>query len=98
MPQNFIEGRVEQGFLWRPDVRDGRPGDHLPGFLIGAVAQMDLSAFYGAYRADGHGRAAYEPSMLAQAQPVAATVGLVTAGYAHHRGSGDTRPTPGRPP
>ena len=25
---------------------------------------MDLAAFYGAYRADGHGRAAYEPSMM----------------------------------
>src|ERR1039457_7145480 len=25
---------------------------------------MDLQAFYGAYRADGHGRAAYEPSMM----------------------------------
>src|SRR5450755_1655177 len=25
---------------------------------------MDLAAFYGAYRADGHGRAAYEPSMV----------------------------------
>jgi hypothetical protein len=26
---------------------------------------MDLAAFYAAYRADGHGRAAYEPSMMA---------------------------------
>ena len=25
---------------------------------------MDLSAFYGAYRANGQGRAAYEPSMM----------------------------------
>jgi transposase len=25
---------------------------------------MDLGAFYTAYRADGHGRAAYEPSMM----------------------------------
>jgi transposase len=25
---------------------------------------MDLSAFYAAYRADGHGRAAYEPSLM----------------------------------
>ncbi len=34
---------------------------------------MDLSAFYSAYRADGHGRAAYEPSMM---------VALVLYGYA----------------
>ena len=48
-----------------PDVRDWLPGDHLAWFVIDAVAQLDLSAFYGAYRADGHGAAAYEPSMMA---------------------------------
>ena len=32
--------------------------------MIDAVAEMDLSAFYAAYRADGHGRAAYEPSLM----------------------------------
>jgi transposase len=34
------------------------------GVVIDAVCEMDLAAFYGAYRADGHGRAAYEPSMM----------------------------------
>jgi len=47
-----------------PDVRDWLPADHLAWFVIDAVAQMDLSAFYAAYRADGHGRAAYEPSTM----------------------------------
>lgn len=47
-----------------PDVRDWLPADHLAWFVIDAVAQMDLSGFYAAYRADGHGRAAYEPSMM----------------------------------
>jgi Transposase domain (DUF772) len=64
MPQNFIESRCEQGFLLPPDVREWLPADHFAWFLIDAVAQMDLSAFYGAYRADGHGRAAYEPAMM----------------------------------
>src|SRR5947209_4488089 len=64
MPQNFIEGSREQGFLLPPDVRDWLPADHLAWFVIDAVGQMDLSAFYGSYRADGHGRAAYEPSMM----------------------------------
>src|SRR5437764_10878285 len=64
MPQNFIDSRREQGFLLPPDVRDWLPADHLAWFVIDAVGQMDLSAFYGAYRADGHGRAAYEPSMM----------------------------------
>ena len=64
MPQNFIESRRDQGFLLPPDVRDWLPGDHLAWFVIDAVAQLDLSAFYGAYRADGHGAAAYEPSLM----------------------------------
>jgi transposase len=64
MPQNFIESRREQGFLLPPDVRDWLPADHLAWFVMDAVAQMDLSGFYAAYRADGHGRAAYEPLMM----------------------------------
>ena len=47
-----------------PDVRDWLPADHLAWFVIDAVGEMDLSVFYGAYRADGHGRAAYEPSLM----------------------------------
>ena len=47
-----------------PDVRDWLGSDHLAWFVIDAVEQMDLSAFYAAYRADGHGRAAYEPSLM----------------------------------
>ena len=64
MPQNFIESRCGQGFLLPPDVRDWLPEDHLAWFVIGVVGRMDLSAFYRAYRADGHGRAAYEPSVV----------------------------------
>jgi len=64
MPQNFIESRREQGFLLPPDVRDWLAADHLAWFVIGAVEGMNLDAFYGAYRADGHGRAAYEPSLM----------------------------------
>jgi hypothetical protein len=64
MAQNFIESRREQGFLLPPDVREWLPADHLAWFVIDAVAEMDLSAFYAAYRADGHGRAAYEPALM----------------------------------
>ena len=64
MPQNFIESRAEQGFLLPPDVRDWVPSDHLSWFVIDAVKGMELGAFYGAYRADGHGRAAYDPRMM----------------------------------
>jgi transposase len=64
MPQNFIESCGEQGFLLPPDVRDWVPADHLAWFVIDAVKEMELGAFYAAYRADGHGRAAYDPSMM----------------------------------
>jgi transposase len=64
MGQNFIEGGREQGFLLPPDVREWLPADHLAWFVIDAVADMNLDAFYAAYRADGHGRAAYEPSLM----------------------------------
>jgi hypothetical protein len=34
-------------------------------FVLDAVAGMDLAEFYGAYRADGVGRRAYDPAMFA---------------------------------
>jgi hypothetical protein len=33
--------------------------------VLGAVEQMDLDRFYGAYRANGQGRAAYDPAVMA---------------------------------
>jgi transposase len=47
-----------------PDVREWLSGDDLAWFVIDAVDEMDLSGFYAAYRADGHGRAACEPSLM----------------------------------
>jgi len=47
-----------------PDVREWLPESHLAWFVIDAVAVMDTAAFYAGYRDDGHGRAAYEPSMM----------------------------------
>jgi transposase len=44
-----------------PQARDA---DTEAWFVIDAVAEMELGDFYGAYRADGHGRAAYEPSVM----------------------------------
>ena len=64
MAHNFIACDREQPFLLPPDVREWLPEDHLAWFVLDAVGVMDLAAFYAAYRADGHGRAAYEPSMM----------------------------------
>lgn len=47
-----------------PDLSEWVPDDHVVWSILGAVDQMDLSAFYGAYRENGQGRAAYEPSMM----------------------------------
>ena len=64
MPQTFIEGRRGQAFVLPPDVREWLAADHLAWFVIDAVSEMDLAAFCAAYRVDGHGRAAYEPSVM----------------------------------
>jgi transposase len=50
--------------LLPPDVREWLAEAHLAWFVIDAVGVMDTSRFYAAYRDDGHGRAAYEPSMM----------------------------------
>lgn len=54
-------------------VRDWLAEDHLAWFVLDALEQVDLAAFYGAYRADGHGRAAHDPGMM---------VALLVYGYA----------------
>jgi transposase len=64
MGQNFLGADREQPFLLPPDIRDWLPEGHFAWFVIDAVAQMDLDAFYSAYRQDGHGRAAFEPAMM----------------------------------
>lgn len=64
MPQNFIACDREQELLLPPNLREWLPQDHLAWFVVAAAEEMDLSAFYGAYRRDGHGRAAHEPVMM----------------------------------
>jgi transposase len=64
MAPNFIECDREQAFLMPPSLRDWVPEDHLVWTILGAVEEMDLSDFYAAYRADGHGRPAYDPGMM----------------------------------
>lgn len=44
-------------------MADGSEG-HLACFVLDAVAEMGLSAFYAAYRRDGWGRPAYDPAMM----------------------------------
>jgi len=64
MSQNFIECDREQVLLMPPSLRDWLPADHFAWFVLAAVEEMDLSAFYASYRQDGHGRAAHDPAMM----------------------------------
>lgn len=64
MGQNFIACDRGQEFLLPPSVTDWVSDDHLVWTVLGAVDQFDLSGFYAAYRANGQGRAAYDPAMM----------------------------------
>src|SRR3954465_6800918 len=78
MAQNFVACDREQELLLPPSLRDGLPEDHLAWFVIDAVAEFDLSGFFAAYRADGHGRPAHDPALM---------VALLLYGYAIGEGS-----------
>ena len=47
-----------------PDVREWLPENHLAWFVISAVEEMDLDAFYAAHRVDGRSRPPYDPAMI----------------------------------
>ena len=64
MAQRFVACDREQSFLMPPDVREWLPEGHLAWFVIDAVDEMDLDAFYVAYRQDGRSRPAYDPAMM----------------------------------
>jgi transposase len=64
MPQNFLTCDRDQSLLLPPSLREWLPEDHLAWFVLDAVAELDLEAFYAGYRADGWGRAAFDPAMM----------------------------------
>ena len=47
-----------------PSLREWVAEDHLAWTVLAAVEEMDLAEFYAVYRPDGHGRPAYEPSLM----------------------------------
>jgi transposase len=64
MGHNFIAADRDQAFLMPPDVRDWVEPGHLAWFVVDAVGELDLAAFYGRYRQDGWGRPAYDPAVM----------------------------------
>ena len=53
MAYNFLAVERDQLFLLPPSLLDWLPEDHLAWFVLDAVAEMDLDAFYAGYRTDG---------------------------------------------
>lgn len=47
-----------------PSVDEWLREDHLAWFVIDVVGQLELSGFYGRYRTDGRGGAAYDPALM----------------------------------
>src|SRR3954464_6897997 len=64
MGPNFLECDRDQVLLLPPSLREWLPAGHLAWFVIDAGDRLDLTAFYAAYRLDGQGRGAHEPSMM----------------------------------
>jgi transposase len=64
MAQNFLSCDREQALLLPACVAEWVPEGHLARFVVAVVEGLDLAAFYGAYRADGSGRPAHDPSMM----------------------------------
>jgi transposase len=64
MPQNFLFPQRDQPLLMPVDMREWLPEDDLAFVVLDAVATLDLGEFRCQYRADGHGRAAFDPEMM----------------------------------
>jgi transposase len=61
---NFVACDRDQELLLPPSLREWLAEDHLAWFVLDAVDAIDLGAFYGEYRDDGWGRAAFDPKMM----------------------------------
>jgi transposase len=72
---NFLLCDRDQELLLPPSLREWLPEDHLAWFVLDAVGELDLSAFYAAYREDGWGRAAFDPRMMVALMLYAYAVG-----------------------
>lgn len=65
MGYNFLPWDHDQQYLLPPDLRDWLPADHEVWALLEAAELLDFTDFFARRRADGWGRAAYHPAMMA---------------------------------
>jgi transposase len=77
--QNFLPCDRDQELLLPPSLREWLPEDHLAWFVLDSVAELDLEAFYAAYRSDGWGAAAHDPEMMVALLVYAYAIGLRSA-------------------
>jgi len=64
MAYNFFPVNRDQMYLFPPSLKDWVPEGDLSWFILDAVDEMDLRAFYEGYRLDGLGGKGYEPAMM----------------------------------
>ena len=79
MAQNFVPCDRDQELLLPPSLREWLPEDHLAWYVLDSVAELDLDAFYVAYRADGWGAAAHDPQMMVALLLYAYSIGVRSA-------------------
>lgn len=89
MAYNFLPTDRDQALLMPPDLREWLPPEHLVWFVIDSVTQIDLQAFLARYRADGWGRAAYDPAMMVTLLLYAYATGVRSARQIERRCSED---------
>src|SRR5918997_1321403 len=76
MAQNVVACDRDQELLMPPSLREWLPEDHLAWLVLEAVGELELTAFYRAYRDDGHGRAALDPAMMVALLVYAYAIGV----------------------
>jgi transposase len=76
MAQNVLSCDRDQALLLPPSLREWLAEDHLAWFVLDVVDELDLAAFCGSYREDGHGRAAHDPAMMVALLVYAYAIGV----------------------
>ncbi|WP_083769335.1 transposase [Acidimicrobium ferrooxidans] len=61
---NLLTSERHQLYLLPASMADWLPEDHLAWFVLDALEEMDLFAFYADYRADGWGGAAHDTATM----------------------------------
>ena len=64
MNKTFRPYNLDQRLLLPPDLREWLPERHLALFISDVVDELDLSAIFRAYEAEGRGQPPYHPAMM----------------------------------